>query len=168
MRVNRWAVATCMLLSWSAFAQLKDIDPDWKDGEAVVPPAFHADRAIALDMPRHVTLRIGVDPQSLRVTQDGVVRYVVVATSPGGSVNASYEGIRCVTGEVKVYARYSSDGSWRPVTNPDWKPLNGNQPSLHALAFARQGACEGRAATAGSVANIVSKLKSPSRDPVRH
>ena len=36
-----------------------------------------------------------------------MVRYVVVATSDSGAVNAIYEGIRCDTGRFKVYARHN-------------------------------------------------------------
>lgn len=162
MRPERWLVGACFLLSCSTFAQLRDADPDWKESETPAPPAFRADRVIALDMPRHISVRVGVDPQTVRITDDGIVRYVVVAVSSGDSINASYEGIRCLTGEVKVYARFGSNSAWRAVPNPEWKPLNGNQPSPHALAFARQGACDGRAATAGTVADIVGRLKTPS------
>ena len=168
MYVERWLFAASLLLSCGAFAQLRDADPDWKESDAPAAPAFRADRTIPLDMPRHISVRVGIDPQTIRITDDGIVRYVVVATASGDSVNASYEGIRCLTSEVKVYARFGSGGVWRAVPNPEWKPLNGNQPSPHALAFARQGACEGRAATGGTVANVVSRLKAPSRDQLKN
>lgn len=119
-------------------------------------------------MPPHVTLKFGVDPATLSITKDGVVRYVMVATSSGGNVNAMYEGIRCLTGEVKVYARYTSSGQWKTVDNPQWAPLNGNQPSKHALALARQGACEGRSATAASPTAIVQRLKNPASQERRY
>ncbi len=152
------------LLSCSAtatLAQLAAIDPDWKETEVPPPPALKTDRLIPLEMPRHLTTRFGVDPDSLRITQDGIVRYVVVTSSPSGNINASYEGIRCQTAEVKVYARYGATGQWTAVSNAQWRPLNSNQPSLHALALARQGACEGRAAAARSTTDIVRKLKNP-------
>jgi len=106
-----------------------------------------------------MSVKLGIDPETLRVTSDGIVRYVVVARSPGGTVNASYEGIRCLTAEVKVYARYSSSKVWAPVGTPEWTPLRNNQPSQHALAFARQGACEGRSAVTSTPQSIVQKLK---------
>lgn len=156
-----------LLFCLRATAQLTDPDPDWKETEVPPPPAFQADRVIALEMPRHVSVQVGVDPDTLRVTSDGIVRYVAVAKSPSGNVNASYEGIRCMTGEVKVYARFGANGKWNPAATTDWKPLNGNQPSLHALALARQGACEGRAASSSSANSIIQKLKTTPRDTVR-
>ncbi len=145
----------------SASAQLIDQDPDWKEVEVPAPPAFKTDRLVQLEMPRHVSMKLGVDPETLRITSDGIVRYVMVATSPNGNTNATYEGIRCLTGEVKTYARQGATGKWSPIADPQWKPLNGNQPSLHALALARQGACDGRAAASRSPEDIVRKLKNP-------
>ncbi|MEO7380284.1 MAG: CNP1-like family protein, partial [Paracoccaceae bacterium] len=113
---------------------------------------------------RYVSLKLGVDPDTLRVTDDGIVRYVVVATSPSGNVNASYEGIRCQTGQVKVYARHGATGSWRAIEDPQWKPLRDNQPSLHALAIAHQGVCDGRAPSSRSASAIIANLKRPMLD----
>jgi hypothetical protein len=161
MQARTWLLGATLLLSCSAFAQLRDNDPDWKESEVPPPPPFQIDRALPLDMPRHISVRVAVDPETMRITEDGIVRYVVIASTLAGNINASYEGIRCLTGEVKIYARYSSNGTWRPVPNPAWKPLDDNRPSPHALAFARQGACIGRAAIERSVANIVNRLKMP-------
>lgn len=133
-------------------------DPDWVESEAPAAPAFDPDRVLPLDMPPYVSLKFGVDPATLSISPDGIVRYVVVARSDSGSVTAFYEGILCAKGEVKSYARTQSDGQWRMVTKPQWRALNDNQPSRHAWVFARQGACNGSTA-ASSVADIVRALK---------
>jgi hypothetical protein len=152
-------VATCHVS-----AQLIDQDPDWKEVEIPAPPTFRADRLVVLDMPRHITLKVGLDPDTLRVTPDGIIRYVMVATAASGSTYASYEGIRCLTGEVKIYARHGATGQWIPVKDPQWKPLNDNQPSPHALALARQGACNSRAPTSHVPAEIIKELTSRAQD----
>jgi len=148
------------LLAFGAAAQVVD-DPDWKESEAPPPPAFNSKQLIAIDMPRYVTLKFGVDPSTLSITPEGIVRYVMVATNASGSVSAMYEGIRCASGEVKTYARYSPSGHWSAVKNPQWQGLNDNLPSLHAMALARQGACQGRSTPGNSMADIVKALKSP-------
>jgi hypothetical protein len=74
-----------------------------------------------------------------------------------GSTNAVYEGIRCITDEVKTYARYSASGQWSMLANPAWKAVNENMPSHHAQAFARQGGCQNRLAT--SKQEIITALK---------
>ena len=133
-------------------------NPDWAEEEIPPPPAFSKDKLIPLEMPPHVSLKVGVDPESIQVGGDGVVRYVIVMTNATGSTNAVYEGIRCVSDEVKTYARFSTSGQWSMQANPAWKAVNDNMPSHHAQAFARQGGCQGRLAT--SKQEIIKALKS--------
>ena len=92
---------------------------------------------VSIEMPPYVSMKFGIDPATLAITPDGIVRYVMVAVSPSGAVNAFYEGIRCATGEVKSYARANASGVWTIVKTPEWRRLNDNQPSKHALALAR-------------------------------
>lgn len=146
------------LLALQASAQTVP-DPDWTETEVPPPPAFNQKQLIPIEMPRYVSLRFGVDPATLALTPDGIVRYVVVAANATGSLSAMYEGIRCATGEVKTYARYTSSGKWSAVPDPQWSHLTDNLPSKHALALARQGVCDGRSVAASSVAAIVNELK---------
>ena len=150
-------------VSSNVIGQVVVEDPDWKEIDVPTPPSFNRDKLIPVTMPPYVTLRFGVDPATLTITDDGVIRYVMVAQSLGGSgtFSAMYEGIRCAAGEFKTYARFNASGQWAPVSNPQWRPLNDNNTSKHALALARQGACDGRSARARSVQSIVSALKNP-------
>lgn len=152
------------LLCWLGLAtgvraQLTVQDPDWQETEAPAPPAFSLDNLLPLDMPSYVTLKFGIDPATLVISPDGIVRYVVVAHNTSGSITAMHEGIRCATGEVKTYARASASQVWSVVKEPQWRSLNDNQPSRHALVFARQAACEGRAVAARSAADIIRAMK---------
>ena len=121
-------------------------NPDWKEEAVPPPPAFAKDRLIALDMPSFVSLKVGIDPDTIVVGGDGVVRYVVVMTNATGTVNAAYEGIRCFTDDVNTYARWTSSGTWSIASDPQWKALSDNMPSQHAKAFSRQGGCQTRSA----------------------
>jgi hypothetical protein len=81
-----------MLLSFAAgiaHAQLNGVDPDWRESEAPPPPALKTDGLIPLEMVGS-SLHFGVDPSSVNVGADGIVRYVVVATSSSGAVNGVY------------------------------------------------------------------------------
>lgn len=153
-----------MLVALGTSAQVVT-DPDWTETEAPSPPPFDKDRLIPIEMPKYVSVRLGIDPATLTISRDGIVHYVVVAVNATGASSATYEGIRCATGEVKTYARYTSNGQWSSVQNPQWQGLNDNLPSKHALALARQGVCEGRSAPASSAAAIVNALKYPKREP---
>ena len=140
-----------------AAAQVVPVDPDWRESEAPPPPAPLASRMIPLDMPGS-SLRFGVDAASVSVGRDGVVRYVVLAIGTGGAMNAIYEGVRCSTAEVKVYARHSAAGGWVATPTAEWQRLHEVAQSRHSLVIARNGACVGHGA-AGTAADIVRNLK---------
>jgi hypothetical protein len=157
------ALQNCLLLGLTccalgAQAQGPADDPDWKETDVPPPPKFDANQRVSIDMPPYVSMKFGIDPTTLAITPDGIVRYVMVAVSPSGAVNAFYEGIRCATGEVKSYARANASGVWTLVKEPEWRRLNDKQPSKHALALAQQGACDGNA-SARSAADILRKLR---------
>jgi hypothetical protein len=151
-----WAL---MLASAAALAQVPPEDPDWREAEAPPPPALELEGLIPLDMPRSA-LRFGVAPASVSVGSDGVVRYVVVATSATGAVNALYEGLRCNSAEFKVYARHSGSGGWTLAKDSSWRPLHDAPNSRHSMQVARNGACIGRSPN-HSAAQIVRDLRAP-------
>lgn len=146
-----------------SYAQVYANDEEWKETEAPPPPPFDVKKLIMFDVPTSLSLVYGIDPATVSISKsDSSVRYVVVATSASGVRNVMYESLRCSTGEFKTYARYSSDGKWSLVSNPQWRSVFGNMPSKHPLRLARAGACDA-ASPVGSVAELVSKLKNPSR-----
>ena len=148
-------------LASSACAQLIADDPDWKESEVPPPPAFDVGKLVTFEVNPNASLVYGVDPAAVRISQvDGIVRYVMVATSASGARNVLYEGIRCATGELKTYGRYAPESGWKMVSQPEWGSLFANMPSKHALRFARAGGCD-NAAVPQSVDSLVRRLKSP-------
>lgn len=154
-RTSLWALALAMAAG-AVQAQLTPPDPDWKEVEAPAPRPLRIERLTRIELPES-TLRFGVDPDSVVLTSDGIVRYVVAATSSTGAVNGFYEGIRCSTAEVKVYARHNPDSGWVPVKDSQWRSLHESRPSRHSLVIARTGACAG-GAPHQSAAQIVRNL----------
>ena len=144
------SLATALLVgaTFSAWGQAGNglDNPDWTEEKKPPPPAFSKERALPLDMPKFVSVRVGIDPATVSVGKDGVVRYVAVMSNASGNVNAVYEGIRCASDQVKTYARSGTSGQWSLVTEPLWQEVNGNQPSKHAFVFARLAACDTRVA----------------------
>ena len=151
-------VIPALLLAQAAPAQLF-VNPDWKESPVPPAPEFDPKRMLEIDMPRMLDLKYGVDPKTLAITDDGVVRYVIIAksTGPGAAVNAFYDGVRCATGETKTYARYSGS-AWHEVENPEWKPLE-QAKTRYSLALARQALCRSGAprATAGEMVQALRK-----------
>ena len=158
MRLD-WRVLLLAVASCAAHAQLVPIDPDWKEVEAPPAPPVRTSGLIPLDIPR-TTLHFGIDPASISLEQDNVVRYVVVATSDTGSVNALYEGIRCATGDFKVYARHNGGSGWTVARDTPWRSLSESSASRHTILIARTGACIGQAPNR-SASQIVRDLKAP-------
>lgn len=132
---------------------------EWVEAQTPPPPEFDLARLVALDMPRYMSLKFGVDPKTMSVTGDGVVRYVVVAhRETGNTTNAFYEGVRCATGEYKTYARFSGK-QWDTVDAQEWKPIS-ERNSVYTYQLARQSLCAGRAPRA-TVADMIRELKQP-------
>jgi len=137
-------------------------DADWKETEVPPPPAFDQNKLVPIDMPPYMTLKFGIDPATIKVTGDGVVRYVVVATNKeGNGFNAFYEGLRCATAEYKSYGRFNN-GSWDLTPAPEWKRL-AERNSTYTKALGAQALCRGDAPRA-SVGEMIRFLKAPVRE----
>lgn len=152
------ALMAAALGTVAAQAQLID-NPDWQESAVPPPPAFDVKRAVQIEMPAYMTLKFGIDPKTIVITPDGVVRYVVLGWREGSNtVNAFYEGVRCATAEYRTYAR-SADGEWRMAEGTDWKRID-ERNSIYTYELSRQALCRGRAPRA-SVTDMVRELKRP-------
>jgi hypothetical protein len=80
------------------------------------------------------SFRYFVDASSLSVAE-GIVRYVLVARSAEGVENVSYEGMRCASGEVRIYA-VGRAGGWSGAPGAWRNPLAWHRP-LYREYFCR-------------------------------
>lgn len=134
-------------------------DREWVETEVPPPPSFELNHVITIDMPPYLSLTYGVDPGTIAITSDGIVRYVVLASNRSrGALNAFYEGIRCSSEEMKTYARWTG-AKWEVVVKPEWKRFS-NMKSSYARQLAAQGLCRDHA-TRVSVDDIVRELHRP-------
>jgi hypothetical protein len=95
-----------------------------KQSEEVVvaPPPLARAKLIELELEATSDFRYFIDAQSVSVGPDRIVRYTMVARSPGGVENITFEGLRC-SGEYRVYAvGQPGEGGWsgRPG---NWRPV---------------------------------------------
>ncbi len=135
-------------------------DPDWRETGVAAPPAYTERNLFALERAPGSSLQFGLDLSTLNVGSDGVVRYVVVARSDSGARFALYEGVRCATDEVRVYARRNGTEEWRAQPGSTWQDLRpGNSAAAHSWQLARFGVCQGRAPN-GTVRDIERDLRS--------
>jgi hypothetical protein len=92
---------------------------NWKEAEVPLPRYPSDGDLIEFQVSSGATFRFFIDATSLNVSDDGVVRYTLVARSPSGVANVSFEGIRCITRSYKVFAR-GAGGRWSPAQG-DWR-----------------------------------------------
>lgn len=145
--------------SLGAHAQLRDADPEpWKEAVAPPPASFSTDQLQTFDVTQGTSLTYGIDPNTLSVDADRVVRYVLVAKSSSGALNVLYQGIRCETAEVKTYGRWDNQTRWNTSTKDTWQELSFRGPSRPAMMLARSGVCDGRTIN-GTPQKILHTLK---------
>lgn len=92
---------------------------NWKEGDVKLPAYPGSEGLIEFEVSG--TFRFFIDPASIAVGPDGVVRYTLVARSPAGYANITYEGIRCSTLSYKVFA-HGNDGKWTE-RDADWRRI---------------------------------------------
>lgn len=142
----RAGVAALVALAVPASAGLLlDADPDWKEGEVTMPAAPREAALRAIDIGTPSPNDFFVDEESVGVGADGVVRYTLVVRARGGAENISFEGIRCATGERRIYASGRKDGTWAPLRNSAWQPIVDNGYNRPRAALARDYFCDGPA-----------------------
>lgn len=149
-------------MSGASAQLLTDPNRDWREADAPPPPALRTDALVPFVPSVHSQLRFGVDPASVTLGEDEVIRYVIVAQSASGALNAWYEGLRCATAQVKTYAHWNPGppGEWRVNPQADWRNLGGEFASRPAVALARDGFCNG-ASPNGQPADMLRALRSP-------
>ena len=108
------------------------------------------------------TLKFAIDPKSVSIGSDDVVRYTVIITSQSGARNVSFEGIRCQTKERKLYATLRiSDNTWTRNMSKDedgWQVMNSLAANSYGRALANDYFCDGRT-VAGSAEALVQRMR---------
>ncbi len=110
--------------------QFTDYDFDantkpWKEIESQLPAAPKAENLVEIKLGARSENRFLIDAASLAAGEDGVVRYVVVIESPAGAKTINFEGMRCTTGERKLYAFGRNDGGWGRNRYARWELIQG-------------------------------------------
>jgi hypothetical protein len=152
-------LGAALILSACAFS-VHSSEENWTEDRVAPPASFNQERLLPLDAASGSALRFGIDPASVSVGADGVVRYVLVARSSSGALNVLFEGIRCATAEMKTYARWNNAGAWNLSPDAPWRPMVSSGSTRQGLLLARQGVCEGTTPN-GNAANILRSLKTP-------
>lgn len=106
---------------WGQFEFEFENEKPWVELAAQLPPYPRDENLVEFDVSSATRNRHFVDTASISVGADQVVRYTVVVKAAGGAKNVSFEGMRCGTGERRLYAYGHSGGSWSKARHGGWE-----------------------------------------------
>jgi hypothetical protein len=99
----------------------------WREQGLTLPtyPDINSRDLVEVDLLlNNFPFRLFVDPASVSVGDDRIVRYTVILKSRSGAANVIYEAIRCTTGQYRRYAFGGQDG-FRLSANSRWQYIRG-------------------------------------------
>jgi hypothetical protein len=112
----------------------------WNEAEVALPAMPKAD-GIELYVTAAATNRFFVDPASVSVDIDGVVRYVITVRSNAGATSINFEGIRCPTHERRLYAFGRPDQTWSRAKTSNWTRISNAGSNRYAYVLMREYVC---------------------------
>ena len=156
-RSTRCAAATALLLfgAWGSVPAAEDaasplhqyVEPEeedkWEELDVRLPPFPDPDQfhTLGSQLPDS-RLEIQLDPDSIQVGSDRVVRYLLRIRSSGGASNLFYEGLRCNTAEYRTYAYAGSADDWQRLRGSDWQALSSGGTSRYRQLLQRRYFCD--------------------------
>lgn len=119
----------------------KDADRKWQEQDLVLPsyPAGRELLEVKLGL-RNFPFAIFIDPQSLTVDGDQVIRYTAVLRSRTGAENVLYEGIRCSQRMTRRYA-YGGAGAFHLAQNSKWRFIQSGGQDRYRSALVSEYFC---------------------------
>ena len=138
---SQFAQASSQALIWGDSYNLSNFEHDfdentkkWTEVQAQLPPYPKKDNLMRFEVSSSTSNTFFIDYPSITVGSDGVVRYTVLIRSPSGAETVNYEGMRCETGERKLYAfgrKNDAGGEWSRNRYAKWELIPARQASSH-------------------------------------
>ena len=114
----------------------------WREQSFELPPYPEADRLIEISVQTgNFPFHVFVDPESLTIAGDGVVRLATVIRSTAGAENVSFEGIHCKTREFRRYA-YGARDSWQVLEGTGWQQIKSGGMGHYRFVLYRDYVCD--------------------------
>jgi hypothetical protein len=121
-----------------------DNKPEWEETEAKLPAYPKPENLIGFEVVAMRSFRFFVDTESINPAKNGVVFYTMVARSGSGTENVMFIGLRCATGEQRIYANgRGADQTWSVVRDSKWKLIEPRSVALQYMAIRRDFFCPG-------------------------
>lgn len=107
----------------------------WEEVTAQLPAPPKMDALIPIYISAATEHSFLIDPGSVSIGKDGVVRYTLVIRASGGATNISFEGMRCETRERRFYAFGHSGSSWSKARSNAWTKIREEAANRHHAAL---------------------------------
>ena len=158
--VRFYVLTAALLFPFGALSQADDADknPIKSESPVVLPSPVTKNNLLPFYVSPTTSMNFAIDAKSVTVTDDGVVRFALVITSPSGANNISYEGIRCSSGEKKLYAIGQLNDSWSPARRDTWEPIYDHGSNRYHAALAKDYFCES-GTVAGKAEALIERLR---------
>ena len=115
----------------------------WQEAEVEFPPPPARNNLVALDGEGIISsYDYFVDPTSVTLGSDQVMRYVVVVESDTGTSATYYEGMRCDTSQVKTFGYVTRQGVFKPLASSRWMQLRTSGPYVYRYVLASLYMCD--------------------------
>jgi hypothetical protein len=108
----------------------------WQEMEVQLPAFPESENLIPFKVGAISDTKFFIDEKSISIGGDEVIRYSLVVISSSGAQNISFEGMRCLTGERRVYAFGQADKTWTKARSNKWVRLQGGSNSHHIALYA--------------------------------
>jgi len=146
-----FAYASCILISVGLISCSGDpltsgVDPFapsvFKEGNTSMPlVAPNPKTLLPFYVSEKTVFKFAIDTQSIQIGNDGVTRYIIQITNPGGVTQTQYEGIRCECFQARLYGTYETNGTWRENGLGGWSAIQNNTPNRYQAALAQGALC---------------------------
>lgn len=149
MPKKRWGlllISGLLIASTASAAKAVEEDEErkeWQEIEVPLPPPPREQDLIPFYVTATTDNRFFVDSASLAVGEDGVVRYSLLVLTPAGGRNLSFEGMRCETRELRLYAFGRPDGAWSKSRSNRWERMQNVATNRHHVELFREFFCPG-------------------------
>ena len=130
----------------------------WAEIEVQLPAFPETENLIPFQVGAIRDRQFFIDGPSISIGSDEVIRFSVVVISASGARNISFEGLRCATGERRLYAFGRADKTWSRAKSDQWMKLKGYGNQYFATLFADYFCGRGEPAV-GSVEEAIRVLR---------
>lgn len=131
----------------------------WTEVQAKLPASPKAENLSTFSIDLRPGYGFAIDRASLSIGADGVVRYTMLITSPSGARTINFEGMRCSTGERKIYAFGRPDGSWSKNRGARWDAIQARAQAGYSRVLFHEFICAGGDGTPTKVEQILQRLQ---------